>query len=520
LWPVLLLGVLLAGCGASPAPQPVAPRQTEPLDTLGPKAGRFDAMVERARAEERRRRVAIARARRSPTVEAALRVATLTGRITPQAETQRRREWAAAQRTVAKLTGVRRTELGYVVSSLKTLAAAHQLTADRIDPTFLVLRANTNFWSRAALPASGWRTTFGRDPAIFQYYPGRGLQLQPLASWGRANAIAGACLAALRSRTTKDRCRSAALTRSLDRLSDLGARRGGYLAWEYYFAYSSGAPPWVSGMTQATAAQALARGYRALGVKRWRRAAERALGAFELPPPTGVSVSAPGGRHYLLYSFAPGHRVFNGSLQAVIGLRDAAALTHSKRARRLFRRGERAARRDVRAFDTGAWSLYSARGAESTLGYHSLTAGFLGGLCDRVKARVYCRAHKRFVRYEREPTRIGVAPLRGVSEDRAHTVRFTLSKISSVKVRLWGTRGMSLSRDLKLPRGRHALSWRPPGHGRFRLRIEARGPSGPAGVELRTIRVKKKKAAPRSRRKGSPKGRDAAAAASRRKPKR
>ena len=39
---------------------------------------------------------------------------------------------------------------------------------------------------------------------IFQYYPGRGLQLQPLASWGRANAIAGACLAAMRSRTTKD----------------------------------------------------------------------------------------------------------------------------------------------------------------------------------------------------------------------------------------------------------------------------------------------------------------------------
>ena len=120
------------------------------------------------------------------------------------------------------------------------------------------------------------------------------------------------------------------------------------------------------------------------------------------------------------------------------------------------------------------------------------------------------------MRYEREPTRIRVAPLRGLRADRAHTVRFTLSKVSTVKVRLWGTRGMSLSRDLKLPRGRHALTWRPPGRGRYRLRIEARGPSGPAGVELRTIRVKQKKAAPRSRRKGNPKDRDAAAAASRR----
>ena len=105
--------------------------------------------------------------------------------------------------------------------------------------------------------------------------------------------------------------------------------------------------------------------------------------------------------------------------------------------------------------------------------------------------------------------------------DRASTVRFTLSKISDVKVRVWGTRGMSLSRDLRLPRGSHTVTWRPPGRGRYRLRIEARGPSGPAGVELRTVRVKlpkpkKKKAAPRSKRKGNP-DRDAAAAASRRK---
>ena len=262
-----------------------------------------------------------------------------------------------------------------MVGTVQTLAATHTLTADRLRPTFLVLRANTRFWARSPMPTSGWRTSFGTDPAIFQYYPGHGLQLQPLASWGRANAIAGACLAALRSRTRKDRCRSAALARSLDRLSALGARRNGYLAWEYYFAYGSGSPPWVSGMTQATAIQALSRGYRALGKTRWRRNALRALGAFEQPPPTGVSVSAPGGRHYLLYSFAPSQRVFNGGLQAVIGLRDASALLHSQRAERLFERGERATRREVSEFDTGAWSLYSQHGAESTLNYHSLIAG-------------------------------------------------------------------------------------------------------------------------------------------------
>ena len=481
----------------------------------------FDELVRRQREADRLRRAKIAAARRSPTVKAALRVARLTGRIAPGAETRLRREWTDANRTLATLTGVRRTELGYVVQSIRTLAAQHALTADRIEPTFLILRTNARFWPRAAIPASGWRT--GR-PEIFQYYPGRGLQLQPLASWGRANAIAGACLAALRSRSTKDRCRPAALTRSLDRLSSLGARRSGYLAWEYYFAYGSGSPPWVSGMAQATAVQALSRGYRALGVKRWRRDVERALGAFEQRPPHGVSVPAPGGSHYVLYSFAADHHVFNGGLQAVIGLRDAAALTDSKRARRLYRSGERAARREVGAFDTGAWSLYSEHGAESTLGYHQLIAGFLGGLCDRVKAMAYCRAHARFARYEREPTRIGITPLRRVRADRPSTVRFTLSKISDVKVRVWGTRGMSFSRDVRLPRGSHAVTWRPPGRGRYRLRIEARGPSGPLGVEQRTIKIKlpkpkpkKKKAAPRSKRKGDP-DRDAAAAASRRRP--
>ena len=123
-------------------------------------------------------------------------------------------------------------------------------------------------------------------------------------------------------------------------------------------------------MTQATATQALARGYRALGARRWKRAAERALGAFEQPPPSGVSVAAPGGRHYLLYSFAPSHRVFNGGLQAVLGLRDTGALLHSPRRAALPRAATARHGGRSREFDTGAWSLYSEHGAESTLSYH------------------------------------------------------------------------------------------------------------------------------------------------------
>jgi hypothetical protein len=494
---VIVLGLLaLAGCGsdAPRAAAPVAPAASPPpgapLDPLPPKDNSIPAF--RQRRHEARVRVEIARLRRSPTVEAALRVARLSERISPELEASLRKDWVDANRMARRLTGTRRSELAYVVGTVRSLAAQHILTVERLRPVFLVLRTNTRFWATAPLPAAGFRTDPGADPAVFQYYPGHGLQLQPLASWGRANAIAGACLAALRSRTKKDRCRPGALAKSLDRLSALGATRSGYLAWEYYFAYGTGTPPWVSGMAQATAVQALARGYRATGKKRWRETALKALGAFERPPPAGVSVRVPGGRHYALYSFAPSHLVFNGGLQAVIGLRDAAALLHSKRAERLFERGERAARREIPKYDTGAWSLYSDGGAEATLNYHSLIAGFLSNICDRTHRRTYCAAGKRFKRYEREPTKIRIA-LPKFRWDRASDIRFSISKVSDVTVRITGRRGQSLARDLHMSRGSRSLSWRPPGRGRYTLRITAQGPSGPLGVETRTIRVTKPK---------------------------
>ena len=116
------------------------------------------------------------------------------------------------------------------------------------------------------------------------------------------------------------------LERRLDRLGALAARRGGFLAWEYYYAYAQGSPPWISGMAQATAVQALSRAARAFGAPRYRRLAERALGAFETPTPAGVAVDDAAGRRYVMYSFAPALRILNGELQAVNGLRDAAAL--------------------------------------------------------------------------------------------------------------------------------------------------------------------------------------------------
>ena len=78
-----------------------------------------------------------------------------------------------------------------------------------------------------------------------------------------------------------------------------------------------------------------------------------------------------------MYSFNPALRILNGHIHALVALYDVARLTGSRRARRLFRLGAHDGATQLRAYDTGAWSLYSAAGAEASLSYHRLVAGFL-----------------------------------------------------------------------------------------------------------------------------------------------
>lgn len=488
---VLVLACLaMAATVARGGDRPPAPADT-PLRPLavgeGPRPVATDGAARRlsARRMQAARRADLRVLRRSRTVRGALRRAWLSGAIDAGEHRRLRRIWWSAGQARARLGGRRRAELGAVIAVAARLARARLLTPGRLEPVFLTLRRNRDFWTVRPLPAPAQRFVFGRDPVTLQYYPGRGLQIQPLASFGRANALASSCL----RRTAKARCRPQALRRLLDRMLALGSPRGGFLAWEYLFSFGRGAPPWISGMTQATGAQALARGRRALDDARYGRAARRALGAFEAAPPTGVAVPAAGGWRYAMYSFDPGLRILNGELQAVIGLRDTTTLLHSARARRLYARGERVARRAVAAFDTGAWSLYSQGGRESTLGYHRLVGGFLDGLCDRTKVRTYCATGRRFARYVREPPRVALARLRGVRERRATTIRFSLSKVSRVRVLVWGRGGVELRRDLRLVRGHHSVRWVPALRGRHRVRIVATGPAGTRAVVLRTVRA-------------------------------
>ena len=86
---------------------------------------------------------------------------------------------------------------------------------------FLNVRRNTRTWTTAPFPRTGERRTFGRSPAVFQYVPGRGMQLHQLATWGVVNARLRSCF------RSPGACPRKRLGRRLDALVRLAAPRGG-----------------------------------------------------------------------------------------------------------------------------------------------------------------------------------------------------------------------------------------------------------------------------------------------------
>lgn len=409
---------------------------------------------------------------RGPSVRLVLRESLLAGRLT-QADHDRYRALYLAARVLRKrLQGARRAELHEVIATLEGLAGARRLSEQRMVSMFLTLRRNTQFWRLRPFPAAGTRVAFAGSPLFFEYYPGRGLQLQPLHAFSKANALYNACV----GENTRPGvpCRRGTLRQLLDELSALGVDRGGFIAWEYYFATGGGRPPWISGLAQGTAIQALTRGAALLAEPAYLELARSALGAFEAAPPVGVRVPADGGAHYLLYSFNSRLRVLNGQLQAVTGLYDFATVTQDPRALALLQAGELSARAAVPRHDTGAWSLYADPGAESNLGYHRLVRDFLRNLCERTRAPVYCDTAARFTRYLEEQPGLELLGVRGSARaGRAAAVRFRLSKLSHVSLRI--TRG---GRDayynrLLVGHGTRTFGWTPPRPGRYALRLEA-----------------------------------------------
>ena len=394
-----------------------------------------------------------------------------------------RATYRSVRATARRLAGARRAELDGVLRVVDGIAARGELTPSRIPPLVLTLERNEEWWSTRDPIASGARVSFPGSQLVWQAVRGQGLQFHPLANFGKLN---GYWLGGRRH----DR-RAAQL---LDELLGMAVERAGGLAWEYYFAFGGGQPPWVSGLAQGTALQALARVATRLG----RQGdvfpvAARGLGIFEAPPPAGVRVAAERGAHYAQYSFDPGLFVLNGFVQSLVGLFDYAQLTGDERGRALFAAGDAEARVEVPLFDTGAWSLY-ARGTtarESDMHYHVLLRDFMNSLCGRTAEPVYCVAATHFTSYLTQPPTLALRTTQ-VRARSSTPIAFDLSKLSSVGMTITRADGRRLySRaPVVLSYGRKTLWWPVPRRpGFYTVRLGARDLAGNEAVVDGTVEV-------------------------------
>lgn len=299
----------------------------------------------------------------------------------------------AALGTLKGLDGTPAREMSAVIGVLRRMAAERMLTARRLPALFLTLDRNRQWWTSGQVPPGGQIINFAGSQIDWEYYPGQGIQLQPLASFGKASWLL--------THGPRGYRQGEAL---LGELVPLASRRAGGLTWEYYFNFDSGAPPWTSAMSQGTALQALADAYNVTGNRAYLLTARRVLTLFTVAPPRGVAVKTPRGLRFVQYTFDPSRRdeVINAFLQALIGLYTYAQAGGNQEALRLFDAGSAEAQHELPDFDTGTWSLYQP-GVPDTISYHQLVTGFLERLCSLTRAPAYCATAARFESYARHP---------------------------------------------------------------------------------------------------------------------
>jgi len=429
-------------------------------------------------------------ARRGPTVTAALAGLLHTGAITEATYRQDFATYVAAKRSLSRLRGTRAVELGAVLSNVQSMAASGVLSGSLQASVFLTLEENRHWWTTEPLLASGDRVKFAPSELVWEYYPGQGLEIQWLGTFGEGN---GYFLSGHENNN---------LRKLIGEIIPLATRVGNGIAWEYLFHFDGGTPPWTSGLSQGTGLQVLARGYQRFGTAEYLTAAQQALGVFQTPPPRGVLVATHAGSMYAEYSYAPSDRILNGFIQALVGIYDYTAITHDPAGLKLFEAGDAEARAEVPHYDTGAWSLYDQYG-ESSLNYQELLAEFLLHLCQRTRKgpplvtavppppaagpstggtgtvgastaaavspaiaadQIYCTTAQRFTEDLRTPPVISLLSKKLRGGTRAG-VQMRLSKISTVSMTVRSGSRVIWSNTATVEGGRPKLLWVTPARG-------------------------------------------------------
>ena len=285
------------------------------------------------------------------------------------------------------------------------------------------------------LPAPGGRVRLPGDSIVYSYRPPYGMQVHPLGTIGKLNALATTCTDAGRRRGW--RCRRAALLAAADRLVEVSVPAGADPPLRVPVRLRRRAPRLGVGDDPGDGRPG-ARAHRG----HQRRAALRRVGPRRLPgahPPRAARRRRHGRRRpdrplrHVLVPAADARAQRRGA----VAHRRGRLRPHHGRPR--SPPGSPAAARASSPrtsgdFDTGAWTLYDLGGAEADLNYHRLAARFAQGVCTRALARGFCPAAARFARYTssrrswpgspakvRAPRRVTIA-LGDVEADDAHLV--------------------------------------------------------------------------------------------------
>jgi hypothetical protein len=307
-----------------------------------------------------------------PSVSAALASLLHSAAISEAAYRQDYAAYVAAKSSLGRLSGTRKEELGAVLANLQAMAKAGELIASRLPALFLTLERNRQWWTTEPLLSGEERVSFPPSKLIWEHYPGQGIEIQWLATFGEANGY------------YDSGHENANLRQVLGEVIPLATQRAGGIAWEYLFDFDGGVPPWTSGLSQGTALQALSRAWSRFKEPADLNAAQQALGIFKTAPPQGVRVKTPTGAMYAEYTYAPSDKILNGFIQSLVGLYEYTSITKDPLGLALFEAGDAEARAIVPLYDTGAWSLYDQFG-ESNLNYHELLTEFLQHLCERTE---------------------------------------------------------------------------------------------------------------------------------------
>ena len=390
-----------------------------------------------------------------------------SGALSAEAYGEDASTYTEALSAVKHLSGARRAELESVIANVQQIAASGQMIPSRLPAMMLTLENNVTWWSHEPLPAADQHVSFPDSHLVWEYYPGQGIEIQWLATFGEANGY------------YDNGHENTQLREVLEEAIPLATQRAGGIAWEYFFHFDGGAPPWTSGLSQGTALQALSRAYSRLHEQAFLTAAKQALGIFQTPPPAGVRVAQPAGTLYAEYTYAPSDRILNGFIQALNGLYEYTKLTGDPLGRQLFETGDAEARAIVPSYDTGAWSKYDQY-SESNLNYHELLAEFLQNLCQRTREgeptpapsspapapsptpipgdAIYCTTAQRFTADLHTPPAIKLLT-QTLPEGVRGGVQLSLSKIANVSLTVRRGGRVVWSNGALLERGDPRLLW-------------------------------------------------------------